>query len=327
MPDTLIYGTPEAQRFLDSLPDSVRASFYKSIEASAEASSHDGFTPVLLGLLLVGIALILVVKSQGILSFLLNKRPVPDNFEGTPETKDFYFYQGTQLGLIPGETEAILQRFFPYYNNLQQSLQPLFTQRLKQFMHTKVFVLPADELYKAVPVLFSATATQLTFGLENFTLPWYKYVCVHSTEYLLTDKEELHILAGHVEKNIITIAWNKFMHGIAHETDGANVGLHELAHALYFQEVVASKGKEKIFIDELSAVMQEGEEVYEQKSTGKALYTDYAYKNMQEFWAESIEIFFERPCELQKDHPDFYNTLKELLNQDPQNKSNPLIAS
>ena len=46
---------------------------------------------------------------------------------------------------------------------------------------------------------------------------------------------------------------------------------------------------------------------------------EYAIKDFQEFWAESIEIYFKSPDRLQLHYPELYKALCGLLNQDPLN--------
>lgn len=51
---------------------------------------------------------------------------------------------------------------------------------------------------------------------------------------------------------------------------------------------------------------------------GESLFLDpYAATNYQEFWAVSIETFFERPTAFKRQLPDLYSSLCVLLNQDP----------
>jgi Mlc titration factor MtfA (ptsG expression regulator) len=61
-----------------------------------------------------------------------------------------------------------------------------------------------------------------------------------------------------------------------------------------------------------------GNKVFQQETLpGNDLYSDYALKNFQEFWAESMEIFFEKPAQLKMTYPKLYDSLVEILNQDP----------
>ena len=43
----------------------------------------------------------------------------------------------------------------------------------------------------------------------------------------------------------------------------------------------------------------------------------YAFTNEYEFFAVSIEHFFEDPKGMKAAHPDLYDCLKKLINQDP----------
>lgn len=47
------------------------------------------------------------------------------------------------------------------------------------------------------------------------------------------------------------------------------------------------------------------------------MFDDYAATNFDEFWAVSVENFFENPFEFKEEHPELYRELCELLNQDP----------
>jgi Mlc titration factor MtfA (ptsG expression regulator) len=42
---------------------------------------------------------------------------------------------------------------------------------------------------------------------------------------------------------------------------------------------------------------------------------------MHEFWAVSVEAFFENPGGLRKNMPDLYEALSRVLNQDPSTKA------
>ena len=52
----------------------------------------------------------------------------------------------------------------------------------------------------------------------------------------------------------------------------------------------------------------------------KSYLRGYAFSNIQEFWAVSIEAFFENPKELKYYLPDLYRALCNVLNQDPATK-------
>ena len=47
----------------------------------------------------------------------------------------------------------------------------------------------------------------------------------------------------------------------------------------------------------------------------------YAFSNMHEFWAVSVEAFFENPEGLKENMPDLYEALSHVLNQNPITKT------
>ena len=64
-----------------------------------------------------------------------------------------------------------------------------------------------------------------------------------------------------------------------------------------------------------------GNDVFQKLSQSvNGIYTDYAKRNFQEFWAESVEIFFERPFEMKNTYLLLYESISDLLKQDPANK-------
>lgn len=55
------------------------------------------------------------------------------------------------------------------------------------------------------------------------------------------------------------------------------------------------------------------------------LYSAYADTNVQEFWAESVELFFEKPLALSEHYPNVFEAMKWLLNQNPLAPEYPLL--
>ena len=83
-------------------------------------------------------------------------------------------------------------------------------------------------------------------------------------------------------------------------------------------ELLKQKGLDNNY--ELNGAGIGGNKVYDLvKQGGPGLYSDYAMKDFQEFWAESVEIFFEKPVQLKVLYPALYQVMSDLLNQDPAN--------
>ncbi|HTM93521.1 MAG TPA: zinc-dependent peptidase [Flavisolibacter sp.] len=235
-------------------------------------------------------------------------------------------YNGTSNSIGPGEIEAILEKHYPYYNSLHPELREKFLARTQTFIRKKNFIIKNGEGYREMPVLVSAAAIQLTFGLNDYLLPFYKYIRIYPSEYF--GDGSFKVLAGNVKNNMITVAWNHFLKGNEDLTDGSNVGLHEMSHALYFQKVVIDANYARRFCRNYDDVLTACKEAYQTEIAGrKNLYSAYADTDLQEFWAESVEIFFEKPNELHLQYPAVYEAMKILLHQDPLNKIHPVLET
>jgi len=233
---------------------------------------------------------------------------------------------GNELDISAEEIHTILTKRFVYYAQLQPSLQEVFLKRLQKFIRKKIFIIKDDEGFREMPVLVSAAAIQLTFGLKNYLLSFYRYIRIFPEEFFR--EGSFKILIGNVQDNIITVAWNHFLKGYEDSTNGSNVGLHEMSHALYIQKLVIDEGYAKEFSECYNRLVDDCETAAQTEKAGlKDLYSPYADTDLQEFWAESVELFFEKPAELMDHYPEVYESMKLLLNQDPLAKANPLLES
>ena len=229
-------------------------------------------------------------------------------------------YYGDELNFSELELRAILIKRFPYFGSLSQIQKTRFLQRLQHFIANKTFKVHDDKGYKEMPVLISAAAIQLTFGLEKYLLPNFKFIHVYPQEFMRVSNT-ICFLEGNVSGHAINLSWKHFLEGYANPNDGQNVGLHELAHALYYQTFIVEENVDANFRNTFDGFNSYGNKVFEQESLpGNDLYSDYALRNFQEFWAESAEIFFEKPAAMKARYPVLYDTIKTLLNQDPYNK-------
>jgi len=240
------------------------------------------------------------------------------------EQTDIYFH-GSELNLDNETLDHILSKRFCYYRELEPDLQVRFIYRLRDFMRKKHFIIKDKQGVREMPVLVSAAAIQLTFGLDNYLLPFYQYIRIYPEEYL--SDHSFAILAGNVQNNVITIAWNQLLLGFEN-ADGSNVGLHEMSHALYNQQIVLQGSGAKNFSDNYDKLVVECSEASRIELDGrKNLYSEYADTNIQEFWAETVEIFFEKPEELASNYPDVFEAMTLVMNQDTRRKTNPVLSN
>lgn len=210
-----------------------------------------------------------------------------------------------------------LQRFNPYYASLSPDLKQRFLTRVIQFIQSKEFRFHSIEPDEKATILISGAAVQLTFGLKNFLMDYYSVINVIKKEYVLKMDNETYY--GHVSHSGIYISWEHFQQGYEDYTDSVNVGLHEMAHALSFD---AYLGYEDLHDSNLKIRLQEfaenGVPVFRAlKKISSHVLDDYATTNFDEFWAVSVETFFENPGLFKQNFPELYKEICDALNQDP----------
>src|SRR5258708_28554542 len=83
-----------------------------------------------------------------------------------------------------------------------------------------------------MPILVSAFAVQLTFGLEKFKLTYFDDIFILRDDYHYGFYSRPFM--GHVDQTGIYLSWDNFLRGISCQTPNCNVGLHEMVHALAY---------------------------------------------------------------------------------------------
>lgn len=212
--------------------------------------------------------------------------------------------------------DNILSQNNPYYKSLDGSARDRFLRRVLTFMEYKEFKYIDVEPEQQMPLLISAAAVQLTFGLENFLLDYFK------TIYILKDNYRYGLynvpFEGHVSEDGIYLSWSNFSREFNDYSDGQNVGLHEMAHALTYVNFNVNEGRDNAFHDKFKDFSTVARPVFERMQAGEAtILGEYAATNYQEFWAVCVETFFERSTTFKKQLPELYFSLCTLLNQDP----------
>jgi len=226
-------------------------------------------------------------------------------------------YYGDELNFSNEELTTVLLKYLPFFSMLTFSQKEKFLQRLNKFIDDKKFYIHDESGFKEMPILISATAIQLSFNMEKYLLPNFEYIHVYPQEFIRL-QPSIGFLEGSVSGHRINLSWKHFLKGFEFPGDGQNVGLHEFAHAYYYQYFEIGEHADKDFVLAFPHFNSNCDAILKQEqSPGYDLYTDYGLTNEQEFWAESVELFFEKPTALKNAHPVLYDALKQILKQDP----------
>ncbi|MEO6917099.1 MAG: zinc-dependent peptidase [Chitinophagaceae bacterium] len=212
--------------------------------------------------------------------------------------------------------ETLISRNLRYFHCLDTAQQDRLLFRTFLFHQSKKFHYVGITARPEMPVLISAVAAQLTLGLETFSLDFFKniYVLEHDYHYGYYSLPFM----GHVDQSGIYLSWDNFVKGIASTPDCSNVGLHEMAHALTYVNFITKTEEDKHFSKEFKNFSRVARPIFQEMQKGlKTLLGDYAATNYHEFWAVSVEMFFENPYGVRHQMPELYRAMCNLLNQDP----------
>ena len=120
----------------------------------------------------------------------------------------------------------------------------------------------------------------------------------------------------------LVLSWGAVKHAAADPSDGKNVVLHEFAHQLDFENDaadgvpgLATREQQLAWAD---VMRSEYESLRAADESGVPTLLDtYGATNPTEFFAVSVEAFFEQPRALRAHHPKLYAELRTYFHQDP----------
>jgi len=211
---------------------------------------------------------------------------------------------------------SVISQHLRYYNRLNAEQQDKLLFRAYLFRRSKKFHYVGVEKSEEMPILISAVAVQLTFGLDKYMLNYFNDIFVLRDDYHYGFYSRPFM--GHVDQTGIYLSWDNFIKGILGQTPNCNVGLHEMGHALAYVTFITETEEDKHFKKEFKNYSKVARPIFTQMQEGsKNLLGDYASCNYHEFWAVCVETFFENPVRFRHELPDLFDAMVCLLNQNP----------
>lgn len=216
--------------------------------------------------------------------------------------------------------KPFLAQNFVFYNSLNAKDRLLFEKRVQKFIDIKQFIARGvREVTPEMKAMIAGCAVQLTFGYPEVFFNHFWRILIYSDSYYSTITHKYH--KGEVNiGGIIVLSWKSFKEGFANPTDGRNLGLHEMAHALRLINIVDND--EYDFYDR--EIMKEFEneahnEISKLRRTPEeaSMFRNYFVTNMDEFFSICVECFFERPADLRNQNPRLNDLLRKILKIDP----------
>ena len=209
--------------------------------------------------------------------------------------------------------EVLIAARMTYYHMLTDEEKVRFLSRTSQLRRSLAFVSREEgfDVSDEMRVLISASLAQLSFGWDELKPPHLEQIDLFSESFYsrLVESD----VKGLTLPNRVMLSWHYFQEGYQIDNDKVNLGLHELAHAVWDERYWDSK---------LRAELEQWSEVAAdefqrmQRHVDSGFFRDYAATNTLELWACSVECFFEAPVEFQQKLPQLYDALAGFINQD-----------
>jgi MtfA peptidase len=235
---------------------------------------------------------------------------------------------------FPKEWLRLIQRHVVFFHKLPGS------DRFELLGHVQVFL--AEKRFEGcggfvitdeVRVTIAAQACLLLLHRRTDYFPGLLTILVYPLTYMVEEKRQVgeHVWEeGTVSRlgetgrrmGSLVLSWGAVKHGAADPSDGKNVVLHEFAHQLDYENHAAD-GVPELATNEQrlawSEVMRsEFASLRAADDSGiPTLLDTYGASNPSEFFAVSVEAFFERPHALRARHPKLYAELQKYFQQNP----------
>ncbi|WP_283425083.1 zinc-dependent peptidase [Shimia sagamensis] len=120
----------------------------------------------------------------------------------------------------------------------------------------------------------------------------------------------------------VILSWSHSQQGAANDTDGHNVVFHEFAHQIDDlsgrTDGVPNLGPNQKYSDWVQVFETAFKKHVQLVQKGRKTVIDhYGAEGYEEFFAVSVEVFFERPASLKREEPSVYEQLSLLFQLDP----------
>jgi hypothetical protein len=127
----------------------------------------------------------------------------------TINNKPYLLLYGNTLNFTDTKIDKVLSKRFSYYKNLEADQKSKFIVRVQKFISSKIFHIHSSQGFKEMPILVSASAIQLTFGLKKYLLPYFQNIHIYPEEFFRANNNGICFLEGNVSGNNINLSWKQ----------------------------------------------------------------------------------------------------------------------
>src|SRR5436305_9505850 len=234
----------------------------------------------------------------------------------------------------PNEWPKIIKRNVAFFTRSSANDQTELLDHIQVFLAEKNFEACAgQEITDEVRVTIAAQACLLLLHRKTDYFPRLLTILVYPSTYSVQEQRPItaeiweegkHARLGETARTMgsMVLALDAVKSGAADPSDAKNVVLHEFAHQLDYENLaadgtpaLATREQQKSWRE---VMRTEFASLRAADDTGiPTLLDTYGATNPAEFFAVSVEAFFERPSALRSSHPRLYSELQRYFNQSP----------
>jgi len=235
---------------------------------------------------------------------------------------------------FPSEWLDIIKRKVPFFVRLSGADQSELLGHIQVFLAEKSFEGCAGlEINDEIRVTIAAQACLLLLHRRTDYFPRLQTILLYPSTYLVDEnryvegpiwEEGRMSRLGETGRTMgsMVLAWDAVKSGASDPSDGHNVVLHEFAHQLDYENDAADGAPglatREQQISWRDVMRTEFASLRAADDTGiPTLLDTYGATNPAEFFAVSVEAFFERPSALRATHPRMYAELQRYFKQNP----------
>ena len=233
------------------------------------------------------------------------------------------FTKKPQYDSFPANWRKILTEKVSYYHQLPNAEKLRFEDDIIRFLNRVNITGAKVEVDITDKLLVASSAVIPVFGFPEWEYTYLDEVILYPSSFdrnfQLGNQEE--IVTGMVGNGIMEgkmILSKPSLHsGFSNSRDKKNVGIHEFIH-LFDKEDGSVDGMPPTLLDKpfalpwIDTIREKTKDIIENDSD----INPYGATNDQEFLAVIGEYFFERPHLLKDKHPELYELLTKVFNQD-----------
>jgi Mlc titration factor MtfA (ptsG expression regulator) len=235
---------------------------------------------------------------------------------------------------FPKDWLTLIQRHVVFFHRLSASDRAELLGHIQVFLAEKRFEgCGGLAITEEVRLTIAAQACLLLLHRKTDYFPGLLTILVYPVTYMVEEKRQVgeHVWEeGTVSRlgetgrrmGSLVLSWGAVKHGAADPSDGKNVVLHEFAHQLDFENHAADGVPELATREQQLAwnevMRSEFASLRAADESGiPTLLDTYGATDPVEFFAVSVEAFFERSYALRTRHPRLYEELRSYFHQDP----------